>query len=243
MSDERAAPDLGYLFKHPRFYAFCRFVTWLFTRLCRAEYRGRENIPLEGPVIIATNHRSHVDPPFIGSLTSRHLCFVAKSELHRIPVLGTIIRSVNAMSVRRGEADLAAVKLASKVLQAGHPVVIFPEGTRSPTTRLLQPELGLAMLALRTKAPIVPVAINGTEKVMSRRLPFPLPRKFTVTAGPPITFPELYTRKRHTREDYEVVVRTVMERIAEMLGQEFVFEPHRPTDRGGAENRCQPPIS
>ncbi len=122
---------------------------------------GVDSIPTQEPVIITSNHTSWWDPVILAVITRRPVNFMAKIELFRYPVFGAVLRGVGAFPVRRGQADRAAVRRALEVLGAGGALGLFVEGTRSRTGQLRLPELGVAMLALKTGAPVIPVAIHG----------------------------------------------------------------------------------
>jgi 1-acyl-sn-glycerol-3-phosphate acyltransferase len=218
--------DIGASLGHPTFYCVCHTGVRVLGRLCRYRCPGRQNVPAEGPFILASNHISYADPPLLSLATRRPVSFVAKEELFRFRPFGALIGALNAFPVRRGTADRAAIRRAIAVLRAGRGLVIFPEGMRSHDGNLLQPELGIGMIALRSGAPIVPVGLVGTDRVMPRGLPVFLPRRFEVRVGEPLTFPELCAKGHWRREDYEEVAARTMGAIAELLGQSFTFVPH-----------------
>lgn len=143
---------------------------------------GSENIPKDGSVIIASSHKSELDPPLIGVTIKRELAFFAKEELFKIPVLGFIIKNLNAFPVSRGKSDRAALKKSVEVLEDGNMLVIFPEGTRSKTDELGEFQEGASFIAMKANAVIVPTAITGQYN-----------RKdgVTVTYGKPIDVPSL----------------------------------------------------
>ncbi|KYH33043.1 1-acyl-sn-glycerol-3-phosphate acyltransferase [Moorella mulderi DSM 14980] len=148
------------------FYQFAKFACYLFLRFfCRWEVQGRENFPLEGPVIVIANHISYLDPVAVGVAAPRMVRFMAKEELFHIPVVNWIIKGLHAFPVRRGRSDRAALKAALEVLHDGQVLGMFPEGTRSKDGRLLPFQHGAALLALKTGAPLLPVAIKNTNRV------------------------------------------------------------------------------
>lgn len=155
----------------------CRIGT---SALTRVRLEGAvDDIPRDGPVIIAANHASNLDPVVIGSwlvpTLGRRLQWLGKKELFDWPVLGYIARHGGVHPVDRSTADVEAFRLAARILAEGHPLFVFPEGTRSPDGTLQPARDGVAVLALRSGAPIVPVGISGSDAVWprGRRLPRP----------------------------------------------------------------------
>ena len=163
----------------PLFY----WPSWLLVRIilavyARVEVVGAENVPRRGGVIIASNHMNNADPGLVGAFMRRRVVFMAKDEMFHWPVWGLYVRAIGAFPVRRFEADLRAVRQAVHVVRRGQALVMFPEGTRSKTGSMSRGHPGTAMVALRTGAPIVPVAVTGTEVV---RLPDAFYRPFRRT--------------------------------------------------------------
>jgi glycerol-3-phosphate dehydrogenase (NAD(P)+) len=148
---------------------------------------GREHIPAHGPVIIAANHRSFLDPFVIGTMARRPLYYVAKQELFRNRFQAWLLNALGAFPVRRGAADEDMIETAKAILARGDIVLIFPEGTRIRPGSLGKPKRGVGRLALETGAPVVPVAVHGTEDV--RRGWRIRPRKVSIRAGRPLRFP------------------------------------------------------
>src|ERR1022692_1929549 len=126
---------------------------------------GREHIPAEGPVIIASNHRSFLDPFVLGTMARRPMYYVAKQELFKYRWQAWILNALGAFPVKRGEADEDMVETAKAILRRGDIVLIFPEGTRIRPGALGKPRRGVGRLALESGAPVVPVAVLGTEDV------------------------------------------------------------------------------
>ena len=150
----------------------------------RIRVEGLERIPHTGAVILAANHISNADPVVVGAwvtpaLRRRRIHWLGKRELFDWPVIGWLAAHCGVHPVDRGAADVEAFRLAMRILEAGHVLLIFPEGTRSPTGALQEAKDGLAILALRTGAPIVPIGVNNSDAVWpkGRRLPSPFPRR------------------------------------------------------------------
>jgi glycerol-3-phosphate dehydrogenase (NAD(P)+) len=160
-----------------------------FTIYFRMERIGREHIPASGPLIIASNHRSFMDPFVIGMMLRRPTYFVAKTELFRNPIVAWLLNSLGAFPVDRGQADRDAMVTARAILERGDVVVIFPEGTRTRPGALGTPKRGVGRLALETGAPVVPVALIGTEAV--RRGWRIRPHRVRIRAGRPLCFPQV----------------------------------------------------
>jgi 1-acyl-sn-glycerol-3-phosphate acyltransferase len=150
---------------------------------------GREHIPAQGPVIIAANHRSFLDPFVIGTMARRPMYYVAKDELFRQRWLGWILNALGAFPVKRGAGDEDSIATAKAILARGGIVLIFPEGTRTRPGSLGSPKRGVGRLALETGAPVVPVAVIGTEDV--RRGWRIRPRKVRIRAGRALRFPRV----------------------------------------------------
>lgn len=162
----------------------------LFKIFLRLEVHGAENIPKTGPLVIASNHLSLLDPPVIGVAAPRKVHFMAKRELF-VPVLGYIYKTLGAFPVNRGGADRAAIKHGIEILQSGEVLAIFPEGTRSKTGQLGKLEPGALMMAGKTSAVIVPTAVRGTDIKRCGRL-WP---KVVVKFGTPVPFPPVGLNK------------------------------------------------
>src|SRR3954447_25154353 len=146
-----------------------------------------DHIPSEGPVLVAANHRSFSDPFVIGTCLRRPLHFVAKVELFDKRWKAWILLALGAFPIKRGESDEEAMETARVILERGGAVGIFPEGTRVRPGPLGEPRSGAGRLALETGAPVIPVAISGTEDIRAGwRI---RPRRVTVRCGSAMTFP------------------------------------------------------
>jgi 1-acyl-sn-glycerol-3-phosphate acyltransferase len=159
----------------------------IFLVYLRMERIGREHLPTEGPLLLASNHRSFLDPFLIGMMVRRPVYYMAKRELFEKRWQAWILNSLGAFPVDRGAGDQEAMRTAREILERGDCVVLFPEGTRIRTGPLQAPKRGIGRLALETGAPVAPVAVIGTDAV--RRGWRIRPRKVRVRAGRPLTFP------------------------------------------------------
>ena len=148
---------------------------------------GREHIPKRGPVIIASNHRSFLDPFVIACMARRPMYYVAKQEIFMGRVISWLLTSLGAFPVRRGAGDAETIATAKAILARGDIVLIFPEGTRTRPGALGTPRRGVGRLALETGAPVVPVAVIGTEAV--RKGVLIRPHKVRIRAGRALRFP------------------------------------------------------
>ena len=168
------------------FYKFFKFLCYIwFGLILRTKVIGAENIPKDGAFILAANHVSNWDPPFLGTFVERTVCYMGKEELFKNPIMAAICHWLNVFPVKRGAADKTAIKTAIKILKDGKCLGIFPEGTRSKTGKIGKAEAGVSLIAAMTKATIIPAAIVNTEKIFSREKFFP---HLTVVYGTPIKF-------------------------------------------------------
>lgn len=153
------------------------YFTYFFTKLLSLIFFPRtvvgwENIPQEGGYLLACNHVSNLDPVIMGISTKRRLHFMAKIELFKHPVLGWWLRKLWAFPVKRGEADFGALKEALKWLKKGDPVLVFPEGTRRMDQKPIAPQAGTGFLAIKSNVAVLPVYIEGSERIMPPKSKF-----------------------------------------------------------------------
>jgi 1-acyl-sn-glycerol-3-phosphate acyltransferase len=144
---------------------------------------GRDRVPSSGPLVVASNHVSYLDPPILGTWFPRVIHYMAKQELFETPVLGSLIRAVNAFPVNREQGDRAAIRHALGVLKAGGVVGIFPEGRRNLDGEA-QARSGAVLLSAMAQCPVVPVALVNT-RLAAKRL---RAAKVEVRIGEPVTF-------------------------------------------------------
>ena len=191
-------------------YGLLQVIFGLFFKiLFRAEIIGRENMPKEGAVILAANHMSNWDPPFLATFLSRPVSYMAKVELFANPLFGSAIRACHAFPVKRGAADRGAIKAAMQVLRQGKCLGLFPEGTRSRNGKMRKAEAGVGLIASMTNAPVLPAAIIGTDQIFAKGSCFP---KLKVIYGELMMFQGDHKDK----EQLEAFSQSIMDRIAEL---------------------------
>jgi 1-acyl-sn-glycerol-3-phosphate acyltransferase len=172
-------------------YDFAKGLIWTIGRVAwRLQGYGTENVPMTGPLIVACNHISNLDPPLMGACCPRRISYMAKRELFEVPVLGPLIAAVGAYPVDRQGSAAAAIKRSVEVLRAGGCVGIFPEGGRNVHGDK-EPQIGVALLASLTKAPVVPACIVGSARAGSLA-------QIKVAFGKPLMLP---ADRKATRED------------------------------------------
>jgi 1-acyl-sn-glycerol-3-phosphate acyltransferase len=184
---------------------------------------GVGKVPLDGPLLVASNHLSNADPIILEAVFPRPLFFLGKAELFRNPVFRWVLRRFGGIPLERGTADLSAIRRARAVLEQGIALGIYPEGVRSRTVALMKGLPGAGLIALQSGSPVLPVAIYGTEFFpvngeLPPRRPKALPRGVTVRFGSPIHIPERVDGKRVTADE---ATHLIMVRIAELLPERY----------------------
>jgi 1-acyl-sn-glycerol-3-phosphate acyltransferase len=184
---------------------------------------GERNVPLDGPLLVVSNHLSNADPPLLELAFPRPIFFMGKSELFRIPPLAWVMRRFGAFPVERGTPDRRSLRHGLEVLRQGIAMGIFPEGGRSKACAMLPGLPGAGLLALQSRAPILPVAIYGTEFFpvngdMPPRRPKEVPRGVTIRLGEPFSLPERVDGNRVTPAE---ATHVMMTRVAELLPERY----------------------
>jgi 1-acyl-sn-glycerol-3-phosphate acyltransferase len=179
------------------------FSRWLARLFFGFRIIHRERVIQTGPVILAVNHQSFLDPPLAGNAADRAIFFLAKKSLMDVPILGWLLTKLNVIPVTLEGGDRSALKALIRVLGAGQCALVFPEGTRTPDGNLHPAEPGLGLLIAKTRAPVVPMRMFGAFDAWPIGGKLRLFRKITVVVGEPIYFSEadvsgggkdLYTR-------------------------------------------------
>lgn len=191
----------------------------LFRGLFRGSTLGLEHVPKDGPLVVASNHGSHLDPPLLGHALGRPVAFMAKAELFAIPLLGAVIRACGAYPVRRGASDREAIRTATAKLEEGWATGVFLDGTRQANGRVNKPLPGAALLAARSGAPLLPVAIVNSHRALGSGRIWPRLVPLQLRVGAPIPAPA-----SRRRPDLDATTALLQERINALLE----LEPPRP---------------
>jgi 1-acyl-sn-glycerol-3-phosphate acyltransferase len=204
----------------PRFSGAC--LRLMAACLARVKVEGLDRIPESGPLLVICNHCSNADGMllmgFVVPAMGRPMGWLGKEEALRWPIFGWGMRQNGVMGVRRGAGDLEAFKMAKSVLVGGGVLTIFPEGTRSPTGALQEVKEGATVLAIRSGAPILPIAIVGSQRFWPKgKLPRP-GRRMTVRVGEVFTLSMPKAGDRH--ESLRAATAELMRHVAELLPEE-----------------------
>lgn len=194
-------------------YGFLAFILrgW-FKFLFNVKVEGCENIPKDSGIIVASNHRSNFDPPFVACFLPVRLTFMAKEELFHFKPLGFILRKCGAFPIKRGGGDISAMKQALKILNSKCNMLIFPEGTRcSEKNKILKGKSGAALLAYKSGARLLPVGISGEYKFR---------KKLYLKIGEPIDISEFICSRASSADLQGFTDKELMERIRILAGAE-----------------------
>ncbi len=196
-----------------RIVSYC-FVFPVFRIFFRGRTLGVNNIPKTGSLVVVANHGSHLDPPILGHALGRPVAFMAKAELFKVPILSTIIRACGAYPVSRGSSDREAIKIASSKLNDGWATGVFLDGTRQKDGRVNNPMAGAALLAARTNAQILPIAIINSHKALKRGFLCPRLVSIHLRIGKPIQ-PPLSRKKNEllkTTTQLQLVINSMLDK-------------------------------
>jgi 1-acyl-sn-glycerol-3-phosphate acyltransferase len=199
-----------------------------FRALFKSYFRWRvynaERVPLEGALILASNHASFLDPPLVGSSVRRGINYLARESLFRFPVVGWILHQCQVVPVDRDGGGAAGLRAILDRLLAGGAIILFPEGTRTRDGKLQPARSGIGLTVIKSTAPVVPVRVFGTFEAYGRHLRFPRPYRVAVKYGQPMDFeqPRLEAKacsKARLKEIYQQVADEIMAASARL-------EPH-----------------
>ena len=201
-------------------------IGWTCFRVMYATYfRWRvfnaERVPLQGGVILASNHASFLDPPLVGSGLKRDINYLARESLFRFPGIGALLRSWNSVPVDRDGGGAKGLKIILDRLLAGHGIILFPEGTRTKDGKLQPARSGIGLTVIKSTAPVVPVRVFGTFEAYGRNCKFPRPHRVMVKYGRPMNFENLRAEaktcdKARLKEIYQQVADEIMVAIAKL---------------------------
>ncbi|MCX7885356.1 MAG: 1-acyl-sn-glycerol-3-phosphate acyltransferase [Caloramator sp.] len=192
------------------FYNFAKYLMWIiFHLIYKIEVVGTENIPKDDGAIICPNHFSFGDPVIVGITCPRGIRYIAKKELFKNPFIRVILKGLGAYPVKRGEADLNAIKMTLKLLKDKKVVGLFPEGTRVKTGKFGQANPGVAMFSIKSGKVVIPTLITGSYRLFSR---------IKVQYGQPIDFSK-YKKEKMTNDDYLELSQMVIQKLYELKGE------------------------
>lgn len=194
---------------------------FLYATYFRWRVYNPENVPRTGPVVLAANHASFIDPPLVGCALPRDINYLARESLFRFPGIGWILRSWNAVPVDRDGGGAKGLKMILDRLHSGGAIILFPEGTRTTDGKLQSARSGIGLTVIKSEAPVVPVRVFGTYEAYGRHLTIPRPRQITVKYGKPMMFTELRAEaktctKIRLKQIYQQVADEIMAEIAKL---------------------------
>lgn len=183
----------------------------------RGNVAGQENLPTDGAFLIAANHLSFLDPPFIGSKVPRQLCFFARKTLWKPGVAAWWLDAVGTIPVDRdGGQDVSALKRVLKSLKDNKGLILFPEGTRSPDGQLQEPKAGVGFIVCKSQVPVVPARIFGSYEAFGKGVKFPrLGTPVSVVFGRPLP-PAAYDDPAAGKDRYQVASERIMAAVAKL---------------------------
>jgi 1-acyl-sn-glycerol-3-phosphate acyltransferase len=203
------------------YYCGWRFFRTFYKVYFRAEWFNAERVPAKGPVILASNHTSILDPPLVGTGLDRGISYLARESIFRFPVVGWILRNWDAVPVNRDGGGARGLKAIMDRLLAGGGIVLFPEGTRSLDGKLLPARSGIGLTVIKSSAPVVPVRVFGTFEAFGKEVPIPRPHRIMVKYGLPMDFAAQRAEaktcsKARLKKIYQEVADEIMAQVAKL---------------------------
>ena len=204
----------------PYFIGWCAFRA-LYKFYFRWRVYNAERVPLEGGVILASNHASFIDPPLVGSGVKRGINYLARENLFRFPVMGWVLRQWQVVPVDREGGGAAGLRAILDRLLAGGAIILFPEGTRTRDGKLQPARSGIGLTVIKSTAPVVPARVFGTFEAYGRHLSLPRPHRVSVKYGQPMRFEQLRAEakvcsKARLKQIYQQVADEIMAAIAKL---------------------------
>jgi 1-acyl-sn-glycerol-3-phosphate acyltransferase len=183
-----------------------------------------ERVPLKGPVILAANHQSFLDPPLVGAGLRRDINYLARESLFRFPVVGWVLRNWNSVPVDREGGGARGLKAILDRLLDGGAIILFPEGTRTRDGKFQPARSGIGLTVIKSKAPVVPVRVFGTYEAYGPSMRWPKPRRVGVKYGKPLYFESLRAEaKQCSKERLKAIYQQVANEIMAAITK---LEPH-----------------
>ncbi len=202
------------------------FAGWSFFRLLYKFYfrwsvYHAERVPLSGPVILASNHASFLDPPLVGAGVRRSINYLGRDTLFRFPVVGFLLHKCQVVPVNREGGGASGLKAILERLLAGGAIILFPEGTRTRNGQLQPARSGIGLTVIKSNAPVVPARVFGTYEAYGRHITIPRPYRVAVKYGQPMDFEALRKEARTCSKDrlkkiYQEVADQIMAEIARL---------------------------
>jgi 1-acyl-sn-glycerol-3-phosphate acyltransferase len=219
MTDVKSTRNPGGM--NPVYFAGWLFFRFAFRVYCRWKAYNPERVPLAGPVILASNHASIMDPPLVGVAVGRTINYLARESLFRFPVIGWLLRSGSAVPVDREGGGAAGLRAILDRLLAGGAIILFPEGTRTKDGKLQPARSGIGLTVIKSDAPVVPVRVFGTFEAYNRFMKFPRPKPIAAKYGMPMSFDALRAEARtcsrpRLKQIYQEVADQIMAAIAKL---------------------------
>jgi len=194
-------------------YRFTKLLCLIYLKVVfRLSSTGYENISKNGPMITVANHASYLDAPALAVAFKRQLFFMAKEELFKLPILGIIFRGLSAFPVDRKKIDIRAFRTSLKLLNQGKAIALFPEGTRHRIghKKLGQLHTGAAYLAIKSKVPLIPVGISGTDKAIQEGKYLPRLSKIFVNIGKPINLDGMDLNQENIKKLTDIIEKEII---------------------------------
>jgi len=210
------------------------FIVWCVSRFVYATYfhwraynPGR--VPSQGPVILASNHASYLDPTLVGAALNRAIHYLAREDLFSMPLMGWVLHRLYVVPVDREGGGARGLKAILDRLHAGAAIILFPEGTRTRDGSIQRARAGIGLTVIKSSCPVVPVRVFGTFEAYGRHMRFPQPRRIAVKFGVPMDFSELRAEARvcskaRLKAIYQEAADEIMAAIAKLQPHEDKHE-------------------
>jgi 1-acyl-sn-glycerol-3-phosphate acyltransferase len=210
---------------NPSYYLGWRSFRTIYKVCFRAKFYNPERVPETGPVILASNHASFIDPPLVGTGLHRGINYLARESLFRFPGIGALLRSWSAVPVDRDGGGAAGLRAILDRLHAGGGIILFPEGTRTKDGKLQPARSGIGLTVIKSDAPVVPVRVFGTFEAFGRHMKFPHSHPIAVKYGLPMRFEALRSEaKTCNKARLKAIYQQVADEIMAAIGK---LEPHQ----------------